>query len=158
MKSTTGKVFPRGLVYRYDRGLQNLWKGFDSLTPCKKTVTCKACGFFLHIGNRTARPKHEVLRESPSGAFESKLGLKGGKAAGGIPLPPVKKQLHAKRVAVFLHIGNRTARPKHEVLRESPSGAFESKLGLKGGKGAGGIPLPPVKKQLHAKHVAVFFA
>ena len=75
---------------------------------------------------------------------------------GSIPLPPVKKQLHAKHVAVFLHIGNRTARPKHEALRESPGGAFESKLGLKGGKAAGGIPLPPVKKQLHAKHVAVF--
>ena len=29
----------RGLVKWYDRGLQNLWRGFDSLIPCSITYT-----------------------------------------------------------------------------------------------------------------------
>ena len=36
--------------------------------------------------NRTARPRRFAPRERPSGTFESKLGLKGGGAAGGIPV------------------------------------------------------------------------
>ena len=36
----------RGLVKLYDRGLQNLWREFDSLIPCSK----KAVKPYIYIG------------------------------------------------------------------------------------------------------------
>lgn len=56
-------VFNRGLVKWYDRGLQNLWREFDSLIPCcqrllKPGVAHGLSGFVTTHGLGAARSNH----------------------------------------------------------------------------------------------------
>ena len=53
------KIKYRGLVKWYDRGLQNLWREFDSLIPCSREGwnACKnrCSGLFRFAGKGTAK-------------------------------------------------------------------------------------------------------
>ena len=42
----------RGLVKWYDRGLQNLWREFDSLIPCFKNSQVFTCEFFCYLSEK----------------------------------------------------------------------------------------------------------